>query len=135
MEYGDLEHSTNRQSLKIDSLSSSNTCAKMFLTTLRTLTMPSNFPPTTFQYHCMDIVEKTTQLLNPGKNCFYESDQLVYKLLKELQLRFRHRFGLKNIFASLDFSYRKINPPSLWFANRRKRLRRNNYDTVWIIHC
>lgn len=68
----------------------------------------------------MDIVEKTTQLLNPGQVCVDESDQLVYKLLKELQLRFRHRFGLRNIFA-----------PSLWFTSRRQRLRQN-YDIVWM---
>ena len=37
------------------------------------------------QYHCMKIVEKTAQLFNPGQICVDESDQLVYKLLKELQ--------------------------------------------------
>ena len=72
------------------------------------------------QHHCIDIVEKTTQLLNPGQICVDESYQLVYKLLKEFRLRFRHRFGLINIFACLDFSYRTINPPSFWLTNSRK---------------
>ena len=37
------------------------------------------------QYHCMKIVEKATQLLNPGQIFVNESDQPVYRLLKELQ--------------------------------------------------
>lgn len=52
MEYGDLEDSLNRPSLKINAIPSSSTCVKMFLTTLQTLTMRSwrsKFPPTTFQ--------------------------------------------------------------------------------------
>ena len=45
------------------------------------------------QYHCMEIVEKTTQLLNPGQICVNESDQPVFELLKELQWNFPDRFG------------------------------------------
>ena len=48
VEYGDLENSSNRSSLKINALQSSYTCAKNFLTPLQTLTMPSTLPPTTF---------------------------------------------------------------------------------------
>ena len=36
------------------------------------------------QYHCMEIAEKT-QLMIPAQICVDESDQPVYKLLKELQ--------------------------------------------------
>ena len=31
------------------------------------------------QYHCLEIVEKTTQLLNPGQTCVDENNQPVYK--------------------------------------------------------
>ena len=37
------------------------------------------------QYHCMEIIEKTTQLLNSGQIFGDESDQPVYRLLKEIQ--------------------------------------------------
>ena len=165
MEYGDLENSSNRSSLKIDALPSSYICVKNFLTPLHTLTMPSKLPPTPFpttpgsnyrnaisdkvawlktanttnvwtawtryhsqrshhtknpdisailpltdapihtldaQYHCMEIVEKTTQLLNPGQICDDESDQPVYKLSKEFQWRFPDRFGPEKYFCLLD---------------------------------
>ena len=46
----------------------------------------------------MEIVEKTTQLLNPGQICVDESDQPVYKLSKELQWRFPDRFGPEKYF-------------------------------------
>ena len=48
VEYGDLENSSNRLSLKIDALPSSYTCVKNFLTPLETLAMPSKLPPTPF---------------------------------------------------------------------------------------
>ena len=48
VEYGDLENSSNRSSLKIDALPSSYICVKNFLTSLQTLTMPSKLPPTPF---------------------------------------------------------------------------------------
>ena len=41
----------------------------------------------------MKIAEKTRQLLNPGQVFVNESDQPVYRLLKELQWRFSNRFG------------------------------------------
>ena len=47
----------------------------------------------------MEIVEKTTQLLNPGQICVDESDQPVYKLSKELQWRFPDRFGPEKYFC------------------------------------
>ena len=50
------------------------------------------------QYHCMKIVEETTQL-NPGQIFVHESDQPVYRLLKELQWRFSSRFGPKKYFC------------------------------------
>ena len=37
------------------------------------------------EHHCMEIVEKTKKLLNPGQICVDESDQPLYELLKELQ--------------------------------------------------
>ena len=46
----------------------------------------------------MDIVEKTTQLLNPGQICVDESDQPGYKLSVELQWRFPNRFGPDKYF-------------------------------------
>ena len=48
VDYGDLEHSSNQSSLKIDACPSSYTCVKNFLTPLETLTMPSKLPPTPF---------------------------------------------------------------------------------------
>ena len=51
------------------------------------------------QYHCMEFVEKTAQLLNTGQICVDESYQPVYKLLKELQWRFPDRFGLEKYFC------------------------------------
>ena len=74
----------------------------------------------------MGIAERTIQLLNPDQICVDESDQPVYKLSKKLQWRFSDRFG--------PGKYRKINPSSLWFTNRRKWFRQN-YGIVWIIHC
>ena len=50
------------------------------------------------QHHCMDIIEKTIQILNPGQICVDESDQPVYKLSKELQWRFPSRFGPDKYF-------------------------------------
>ena len=44
----------------------------------------------------MEIVEKTTQLLNSGQICVDESDQAV---LKELQWRFPDRFGPDKYFC------------------------------------
>ena len=51
------------------------------------------------QYHCMKIVEKTTQLLNLGQIFVNESDQPVYRLLKELHWRFSNRFGPEKYFC------------------------------------
>ena len=51
------------------------------------------------QYHCMEVVEKTTQLLNPGQIRVDESDQPVYKLSKELQWRFSDKFGPEKHFC------------------------------------
>ena len=51
------------------------------------------------QYYCMEIVEKTTQLLNPGQICVEESYQPVYKLLKEVQWRFPDRFDPEKCFC------------------------------------
>ena len=51
------------------------------------------------QYHCMKIVEKTTQLLNPGQIFVNESDQPIYRLLKEFQWRFSNRFGPEKYFC------------------------------------
>ena len=44
------------------------------------------------QYHSMEIVEKRTQLLNPGQICVDESNQPLYKLSKELKWSFPDRF-------------------------------------------
>ena len=46
----------------------------------------------------MEIVEKTTQLLNSGQIFVNESDQPVYRLLKELQWRFSNGFGHEKYF-------------------------------------
>ena len=51
------------------------------------------------QYYCMEIVQKTTQLLNPGQICVEESGQPVYKLLKEVQRRFPNRFDPEKYFC------------------------------------
>ena len=48
VEYGDIENTSNRSSLKIDALPSSYICVKNFLTPLQTLTMPSKLPATPF---------------------------------------------------------------------------------------
>ena len=53
------------------------------------------------QYHCMKIFEKTTLLLNPGQIFVDESDQPVYRLLKELQWRNSSRFGSEKYFCLL----------------------------------
>ena len=50
------------------------------------------------QYHFMEIVEKTTQLLNSGQIFVDESNQPVYRLLKELQRRFSNGFGPEKYF-------------------------------------
>ena len=47
----------------------------------------------------MEIVEKTTQLLNPGQICAGESDPTIYKLSKEFHWRFRNRFGPEKYFC------------------------------------
>ena len=46
----------------------------------------------------MEIVEKTTQLLNSGQIFVDESNQPVYRLLKELQWRFSNGFGPEKYF-------------------------------------
>ena len=46
----------------------------------------------------MEIVEKTTQLLNSGQIFVDESNQPVYRLLKELQWRFSSGFGPEKYF-------------------------------------
>ena len=51
------------------------------------------------QYHCLEIVEKTTQLLNPGQTCVDENNQPVYKSSRELQWRFPDSFGSKKYFC------------------------------------
>ena len=162
VEYGDIENTSNRSSLKIDALPSSYICVKNFLTPFQTLNMPSKLPPTPFpttpdsnyrdgisdevawlktanttnvwtawaryhsqrshhtrkpeisaifplidapiprldtQYHCMETVEKTTQLLNPDQICVDESDQPVYKLLKELRWGFPDRVDPEKYFC------------------------------------
>ena len=48
VEYGDLENSSNRSSLKIDALPSSYICVKNSLTPLQTLTISSKLSPTPF---------------------------------------------------------------------------------------
>ena len=48
VEYGDLENSSSRSSLKTDALPSSYIYVKNFLTPLQTLTMPSKLPSTPF---------------------------------------------------------------------------------------
>ena len=53
------------------------------------------------QYHFLEIVEKTTQLFNSGQIFVDESDQPVYRLLKELQWRFSSRFGPEKYFCLL----------------------------------
>ena len=83
----------------------------------------------------METVEKTTQLLNTGRNCVNESNQQVYKLSKELQWRFLDRFDPDKCFCLIGWLHiEKINPSSLWFTNRKKWCRQN-YGIVWIIHC
>ena len=47
VEYGDLDNSSNRSSLKIDAFPSSYTCVKNFLTPLKILPMSSKSFPTT----------------------------------------------------------------------------------------
>ena len=60
------------------------------------------------QYHCMKIFEKTTLLLNPGQIFVDESDQPVYRLLKELQWRFSDRFGTEKYFCLLGSLHLEI---------------------------
>ena len=64
----------------------------------------------------MDIVEKATQLLNSRQIFVDESDQPVYRLLKEIQWKFSNRFGPEKYFRLLE--YCRI----LCFTNRGKRL-------------
>ena len=54
------------------------------------------------QYHCMEIVEKTTQLLNSRQIFVDESDQPVYRSLKEIQWRCSNRFGPEKYFRLLE---------------------------------
>ena len=51
------------------------------------------------QYHCMDVVENTTQLLNPDQICVDESDHPVCKLSNELQWRSLDEFGPEKDFC------------------------------------
>ena len=51
------------------------------------------------QFYSIEIVEKTTQLLNLGQICVEESDEPVYKLSKELQWRYLDRFGPEKYFC------------------------------------
>ena len=50
-------------------------------------------------HHCMEIVQKTAQLLSPCQVCVDESDQPVYKLLKEPNGDFLIDLALRNIFV------------------------------------
>ena len=51
------------------------------------------------QYHCMDIVDKTVNKLNPGQICVDESDQPVFAISKQLQWRFPEQFGPDKYFC------------------------------------
>ena len=55
------------------------------------------------QYHCTEIGEKATQVLNPGQICVDESRQPVHKLSQELHWRFHNRFGSEKCFWLFGF--------------------------------
>ena len=57
------------------------------------------------QHHCMEILEKLTQLLNPSQICVHECDQLVYNLSKELQWRFLNRLCPEKYFCLFGSLY------------------------------
>ena len=85
------------------------------------------------QYHCMEIVEKTTQLLNSSQIFVDESGQPVYRLLKELQWRFSNGFGLEKyfqLFGSLHLEKLILLLCGLLIEGSSDKI-----GIVWIIHC
>ena len=51
------------------------------------------------QYHCMNIIMKTIEYLNPGPIAVDACDQPVYALTKEVQYRNPEKFGLSKYFC------------------------------------
>ena len=87
------------------------------------------------QYHCMEIVQNVTQLLNPGQICVDKNNYPACKLSKGLRWRFSDKFGAEKrlcLFGSLHI--KKINLSSLLFTNKKKCFRQN-YGIVWTIQC
>ena len=85
------------------------------------------------QYHCMEIVEKTTQLLNSSQIFVDESGQPVYRLLKELQWRFSNGFGPEKcfwLFGSLHLEKSILLLCGLLIEENLDKI-----GIVWIIHC
>ena len=79
----------------------------------------------------MEIVEKTTQLLNSGQIFVDESDQPVYRLLKEIQWRFSNRFGPEKYFRLLE-SLHLVKSILLLCG---LLIEGSGYGILWIIHC
>ena len=53
------------------------------------------------QYHCMDIISRTIEYLNPGQTVVDVCDQPVYALTKELQFKKPDVFGADKYFSLL----------------------------------
>ena len=80
----------------------------------------------------MEIVEKTTQLLNSSQIFVDESGQPVYRLLKELQWRFSNGFGPEKyfwLFGSLHLE------KSILLCGLLTERSLDKIGVVWIINC
>ena len=51
------------------------------------------------QYHCMKIIKRTVNFLNPVQTPIDTWDQLVYALTKEIQWEFSVEFGPNSYFT------------------------------------
>jgi hypothetical protein len=51
------------------------------------------------QYHCMDIIQRTIEALNPDQMSVDICDEPIFALTKEIQWRYPERFGLDIYFS------------------------------------
>ena len=51
------------------------------------------------QYHCMTLIAKTIEHLNPGQIAVDTADEPIFALTKELMIRFPERFGPDKYFC------------------------------------
>ena len=63
--------------------------------------------------HCMRVIRKLIQHLNPTQIPVITDDQPVYSLMKELQWQFPNEFGEEHFFVGLGGLHIEMDMPSL----------------------